>query len=83
VGAIATALLFRSGKIFDGFYIENSGVASSYGASGALLIIVLWGYYSAQVFLLGAEFTKAYAAAHGSQASKGGIAHSRAQAPVN
>jgi membrane protein len=83
VGAVATALLFVLGKSLIGFYIGNSGVASSYGAAGALLIILLWVYYSAQVFLLGAEFTKAYAAAHGSQASERGIAHSRAQAPVN
>jgi membrane protein len=83
VGAVATALLFVLGKSLIGFYIGNSGVASSYGAAGALLIILLWVYYSAQVFLLGAEFTKAYAVAHGSQASKRGIAHSRAQAPVN
>jgi len=74
VGAVATALLFVLGKSLIGFYIGSSGVASSYGAAGALLIILLWVYYSPQVFLLGAEFTKAYAATHGSQASEGKIA---------
>jgi membrane protein len=74
VGAVATALLFVLGKSLIGFYIGSSGVASSYGAAGALLIILLWVYYSAQVFLLGAEFTKAYAATHGSHASEGKIA---------
>lgn len=74
VGAVATAILFVLGKSLIGFYIGSSGVASSYGAAGALLIILLWVYYSAQVFLLGAEFTKAYAATHGSHASEGKIA---------
>jgi membrane protein len=83
VGAVATALLFVLGKSLIGFYIGSSGVASSYGAAGALLIILLWVYYSAQVFLLGAEFTKAYATAHGSHASEGEITDSRTQAPVN
>jgi membrane protein len=83
VGAVATALLFVLGKSLIGFYIGSSGVASSYGAAGALLIILLWVYYSAQVFLLGAEFTKAYAAAHGCHASEGEISDTRAQAPVN
>jgi membrane protein len=83
VGAVATALLFVLGKSLIGFYIGSSGVASSYGAAGALLIILLWVYYSAQVFLLGAEFTKAYAAVHGGHASENELADSRAQAPVN
>jgi membrane protein len=81
VGAVATALLFVLGKSLIGFYIGSSGVASSYGAAGALLIILLWVYYSAQVFLLGAEFTKAYAAAHGGHASEDELADSRARAP--
>jgi membrane protein len=83
VGAVATALLFVLGKSLIGFYIGSSGVASSYGAAGALLIILLWVYYSAQVFLVGAEFTKAYTAAHGSHASEGEIPDTRAQFPVN
>ena len=71
VGAAATALLFTIGKSAIGLYIGSSNVAASYGAAGALLIILLWVYYSAQIFLLGAEFTRAYAERHGSQASEG------------
>lgn len=61
VGAIATAILFMIGKSIIGWYIGSSGVASGYGAASALIIILLWVYYSAQIFLFGAEFTKAYA----------------------
>jgi membrane protein len=67
VGAISTAILFTIGKFLISLYIGSSAVASSYGAAGALIVILIWIYYSAQIFLLGAEFTKAYATAHGSQ----------------
>jgi membrane protein len=67
IGAVATALLFSVGKIAISLYIGSSQVASSYGAAGALVVILLWIYYSAQIFLLGAEFTKVYAASHGNQ----------------
>jgi membrane protein len=62
--------LFVTGKSLIGLYIASSGAASSYGAAGALLIILLWVYYSAQIFLLGAEFTKAFASTRGSHASE-------------
>jgi membrane protein len=68
IGAIVTALLFTIGKTLIGFYIGSSKVASSYGAAGALFVILVWIYYSAQIFLLGAEFTKTYANSHGSHA---------------
>lgn len=61
VGAVGTAVLFTIGKSLVGWYIGSSAVASSYGAAGALIVLLLWVYYSAQVFLLGAEFTKVYA----------------------
>jgi membrane protein len=61
VGAAATALLFTFGKYLIGLYVGSSAIASSYGAAGALIVILLWIYYSAQIFLLGAEFTKVYA----------------------
>ena len=68
VGSVITAILFTIGKSLIGLYIGSSGVASSYGAAGALLILLLWVYYSAQIFLVGAEYTRAYAQAHGSHA---------------
>jgi membrane protein len=67
VGAIVTAILFSVGKSLIGWYLGSSAVASSFGAAGALIVLLLWVYYSAQIFLLGAEFTKAYAARFGSQ----------------
>lgn len=66
VGAVATAFLFTIGKTLIGLYIGSSSVASSYGAAGALVIVLLWIYYSSQIFLLGAEFTKVWASRHGS-----------------
>jgi membrane protein len=67
VGAIVTAILFTIGKSLIGWYIGSSAVASTYGAAGGLIVLLLWVYYSAQIFLLGAEFTKVYANRHGSK----------------
>jgi membrane protein len=67
VGAIATAVLFTIGKSLIGWYIGSSAVASSYGAAGALIVLLLWVYYSVMIFLLGAEFTKVWANRHGSK----------------
>lgn len=69
VGAVATAVLFTAGKSLIGWYIGSSAVASTYGAAGALIVLLLWVYYSAQIFLVGAEFTKAYAGRRGSRAT--------------
>jgi membrane protein len=66
VGGVATAILFNIGKSLIGWYIGSSAVASSYGAAGALIVLLLWVYYSIQMFLLGAEFTKIYSNRHGS-----------------
>jgi membrane protein len=60
VGALVTALLIAIGKMAIGIYIGTSGIASSYGAAGSVLASLLWIYYSAQIFLFGAEFTRAY-----------------------
>jgi membrane protein len=60
LGAALTAILFTIGKHFISLYIGSSNMASSYGAAGALIIVFVWVYYSSQIFLLGAEFTKAY-----------------------
>jgi len=67
VGAVMTAVLFNLGKYLVGFYIGHSSVSSSYGPAGALIVVLLWIYYSSEIFLLGAEFTKVFAAHHGSQ----------------
>jgi membrane protein len=69
VGAVVTALLFNLGKFLIGLYLAHSAMASSYGAAGALIIVLLWIYYSAQIFLLGAEFTKVYASRRGTPAA--------------
>lgn len=67
IGAIFTALLFTLGKSLIGLYVGRSGVASGFGAAGSLVVILVWVYYSAQIFLLGAEFTWCYANAFGSR----------------
>jgi membrane protein len=67
VGAIATALLFTVGKFLVGFYIGRSRIASGFGAASSLAVIMVWVYYSAQIFLLGAEFTWVYTHRHGSR----------------
>ena len=68
IGALVTALLFTVGKVLISLYLGSSTIASSYGAAGGLIIALLWVYYSVQIFLLGAEFTKVYAHHHGSRA---------------
>ena len=60
-GAVVTALLFEIGKQLIGYYLGRSGITSVFGAAGSLAVLLLWVYYSAQVFLLGAEFTWVYA----------------------
>lgn len=65
-GAPSTAVLFTLGKYAIGLYLSHSSVGSAYGAAGSLVIVLLWIYYSAQIFLLGAEFTKVYARRSGS-----------------
>jgi hypothetical protein len=68
VGAVATAVLFTIGKSLIGIYIGKANVAESYGTAGSLIVILLWIYYSTVTFLLGAEFTRAYAECFGSHA---------------
>lgn len=67
VGAVVTAVLFEVGKIMIGLYIGKSSITSSFAAAGSLVVLLVWVYYSAQIFLLGAEFTWAYANAYGSR----------------
>ncbi len=70
IGALITSLLFNTGKSLIGWYIGSSAISSSYGAAGGLIVLLVWVYYSAQTFLLGAEFTKIYANRHGSKRRK-------------
>lgn len=69
VGAALTSVLFSVGKYLIGLYLGTAAVTSSFGAAGALVAIVVWVYYSAQIFLLGAEFTHEYSRLHGSGAA--------------
>lgn len=66
VGALGTAAMFELGKFVIGLYIGNSGVADSFGAAGSTIALLLWVYYSAQIFFLGAEFARQYAVQMGS-----------------
>ena len=70
-GAFATALLFTIGKFLIGLYLGKAGVASGFGAAGSIVVLLVWVFYSAQIFLLGAEFTWLYAHSHGSRAAEG------------
>ncbi|WP_326535263.1 YihY/virulence factor BrkB family protein [Pseudorhodoferax sp.] len=83
IGAAVTALLFTVGRFLIGLYIGKSGVASSFGAAGSLIVIFVWVYYSAQVFLMGAEFTWLYAKQYGSMRHLPGSAAARAPTSVN
>ncbi len=67
VGALVTALLFTLGKSLIGLYIGHSGVVSGFGAAGSLVVVMLWVYYSTQIFLIGAVFTWVYANTFGSR----------------
>jgi membrane protein len=60
-GAIVTALFFTIGKALIGLYLGESGVGSTYGAAGSIIVVIVWVYYSAQIFFFGAEFTHTYA----------------------
>ncbi|WP_418317188.1 YihY/virulence factor BrkB family protein [Piscinibacter sakaiensis] len=70
LGAVTTAVLFSIGKWLISFYIGSSGIGSGFGAAGSLVALLVWIYYSAQIFLLGAEFTWVYAHAHGSRTNE-------------
>jgi membrane protein len=67
VGAAVTSLLFTVGKFLIGLYLGYSSAASVYGAAGSLAVLLIWIYYTAQIVLLGAEFTQVYAKRYGSR----------------
>ena len=72
VGATVTSLLFEIGKFLIGLYLGTTSVASGFGAAGSLVVLLVWVYFSAQVFLLGAEFTWVYAHEYGSKKAQPG-----------
>jgi len=67
VGAAGTSLMFLAGQALIAIYLTRFLVANIYGAAGGMIVLLVWGYYSAQIFLLGAEFTKVWAQHYGSQ----------------
>jgi len=67
LGAVVTSVLFTVGKIGIGLYLRHGNVASGYGAAGALVVLLLWIYYSAMILYLGAEFTHVYASRSGAR----------------
>ena len=68
IGAAVTSLLFSIGKFAIGLYIGKAGIGSAYGAAGSLVVFLVWVYYSAQIFFLGAQFTHIFSERHGSRA---------------
>lgn len=68
IGAVATTILFIIGKYLIGLYLGTTGMSTGFGAAGSFALLLAWIYYSAQIFLLGAEFTWIYANNHGSKA---------------
>src|SRR3954447_14957319 len=81
-GAAVTALLFAIGKSLIGLYLGRSGAASGFGAAGSVIVLLVWMYYSAQIFLLGAEFTHVYAHACGSRSDSAVAVKSRDLGPA-
>jgi membrane protein len=67
LGAAVTAMLFSAGKLLIGMYLGKASIGSAYGAAGSVVIILVWVYYSAQVFFMGAEFTRLFAERYGSR----------------
>jgi membrane protein len=80
VGAFATAILFEVGKLLIGLYIGKSSMTETFAAAGSLVVLLAWVYYAAQIFLLGAEFTKVYADDHGSRSAARAMDRSAATA---
>jgi membrane protein len=78
LGAILTAALFELGKFVIGFYIGKQGLESTYGAAASIVVVLIWIYYSAQLVLMGAEFTQVYARRYGSRRNRASSdAHAR------
>ncbi|MEB3280008.1 MAG: YihY/virulence factor BrkB family protein [Lyngbya sp.] len=67
VGALMTAILFTIGKSLISLYLGNSSIGSAYGAAGSFVVVLIWIFYSTQIFLFGAEFTQVWSRRYGSQ----------------
>ena len=80
-GALATAVLFTIGQQFIGLYLGQSSMSSSYGAAGSVMILLLWVYYSCQILLFGAEFTRVYAQRDGGKPAPESFAEKVPDAP--
>jgi membrane protein len=77
IGAVATSLLFTIGKFLIGLYLGYSSILSAHGAAGSLVAVLVWMYYSAQIFYFGAEFTKVHAARRGRRAAQRAVAQTQ------
>jgi membrane protein len=77
IGAAVTSALFSTGKFLIGLYLGKASVGSAYGAAGSVVVFMVWVYYSAQIFFLGAQFTRVFAERHGSRAHRWADRHAR------
>ena len=82
VGAFTTAVLFEIGKFLIGLYIGKSSMTETFAAAGSLVVLLAWVYYAAQIFLLGAEFTKVHAQENGSQHAAKAMDRTKATAAI-
>jgi membrane protein len=84
IGAGVTSALFSIGKFLIALYLGKASVGSAYGAAGSLVVFIVWVYYSAQIFFLGAEFTHVFAERHGSIAKeRAGVEDTERKREVN
>lgn len=83
IGAVVTAVLFEVGKQVISIYLSKSGMSESLAAAGSLVVLLAWVYYAAQIFLLGAEFTKVYAHEHGSAVGARAVAATKVAAETH
>ena len=81
IGAVVTAILFEVGKFLIGLYIGKQGLESTFGAAASLVVLLIWVYYSSQIVLLGAEFTRAYAGRRGQTPAQGTEMSTQADSP--
>jgi membrane protein len=82
VGAFTTAVLFEVGKFLIGLYLGKSSMTGTFAAAGSLVVLLAWVYYAAQIFLLGAEFTKVHAQANGSRHADKAMDRTKATAAI-